>query len=139
MKFFQFNLSNLSYNIVGMKRTSLVFIVFFIFLISFSCMHSENKAFLVGDWKGTEWLVNGQPSEYDATKVIFHFGGDGGYSSDFGGDIEKGTYILRNDKLYTTPNEQLEIMVQISKLTKDSLVFEMNRSGQPEQLTLVKL
>jgi hypothetical protein len=101
-------------------------------------MHSENKALLVGDWKGAEWLVNGQPSEYDATKVIFHFGGDGGYTSDFGGDIEKGTYILRDDKLYTTPDEQLEIMVQISKLTKDSLIFDMNRSGQPEQLTLVK-
>ncbi len=103
-----------------------------------SCIHSANKSLLVGEWRGTEWLANGLPSGNDASKVYFKFSGDGGYVSDFGGDIEKGTYILRENKLYTTPDEQLEIMVEIGKLTKDSLVFYMNRSGQAETLTLLR-
>lgn len=113
-------------------------IVLFVCLIVASCVNSEKKALLVGDWKGVEWLVNGTPSEYDASKVSFHFDKDGIYSSDFGGDKENGSYILRDDKLFTTPDGQLEIMVLISKLTKDSLVFDMNRSGQSETLTLIK-
>lgn len=121
-----------------MRKTILISSILFIVTIAISCMHSENKALLIGDWKGAEWLVGGNPSEYDAKKVSFHFGAEGGYSSDFGGDVEKGTYILRNDKLFTTPDGQLEIMVLISKLTKDSLVFQMNRSGRAETLTLVK-
>jgi hypothetical protein len=121
-----------------MQKIRFVGIVFMFSLFMFSCIHSENKALLVGDWKGVEWLVNGMPSEYDAKKVTFHFANDGGYSSDFGGDKEKGTYILRDDKLFTTPDGQLEIMVLISKLTKDSLVFDMNRSGQSETLILIK-
>ena len=121
-----------------MQKTKVILVILFISNIISSCMHSENKALLVGDWKGAEWLVGGNPSEYDAKKVSFHFGNDGGYNSDFGGDIEKGTYILRDDKLFTTPDGQLEIMVLISKLTKDSLVFNMNRSGRAETLTLVK-
>ena len=103
-----------------------------------SCIESGNKESIVGDWKGTEWLVNGNPSEYDATKVFFSFSTTGGYTADFGGDKEKGTYVLRDDKLFITDDEQLEVMVLISKLTKDSLVIDMNRSGQPETLTLIK-
>ena len=103
-----------------------------------SCIESGNKESIVGDWKGTEWLVNGNPSEYDATKVFFSFSTTGGYTADFGGDKEKGTYVLRDDKLFTTADEQLEVMVLISKLSKDSLVIDMNRSGQPETLTLIK-
>ena len=40
--------------------------------------------------------------------------------------------------LFTTALKQNEIMVKIMKLTKDSLVFDMNRGGQPETLTLLK-
>lgn len=111
----------------------------FIFcFITISCINSGNKVLLVGKWKGAEWLVGGNPSNYDAKQVHFTFTTVGGYNSDFGGDKERGTYILRDDKLYTTPEGQLEIMVEIAKLTKDSLVFNMNRSGQAETLTLVK-
>lgn len=121
-----------------MQKIKFIFFVIVSSLVFVSCVNSDNKALLVGDWKGTEWLVNGNLSEYDASKVTFHFANDGGYTSDFGGDKEKGTYIIRDDKLFTTPDRQLEIMVLISKLTKDSLVFDMNRSGQSETLTLIK-
>ncbi len=117
----------------------LTFFVAFISLFAvISCIQSKNKDLLVGNWKGAEWLVDGNPSEYDVSKVAFSFAGDGGYNADFGGSKERGTYILRDDKLYTTPEGQLEIMVKIAKLTKDSLVFDMNRSGQSERLTLLK-
>ena len=103
-----------------------------------SCINSENKTQLIGEWVGVDWTVEGKPSNYDAKQVYFNFAKDGGYTSDFGGSKEKGTYIVRDDKLYTTPDEQLEIMVQIRKLTKDSLVFDMNRSGTSETLTLIR-
>jgi hypothetical protein len=103
-----------------------------------SCIHSENQSMLVGEWRGTEWLVSGRPSDYDAKQVRFNFLKEGGYTSDFGGDKEKGTYILRDDKLYTTAEDQLEIMVKIARLTNDSLVIDMNRAGQSERLTLLR-
>ncbi len=116
----------------------MIFPVFILCLMAISCINTSNKALLVGDWKGVEWLVGGNPSDYDAKQVHFNFANNGGYSSEFGADKEKGTYILRDDKLYTTPEGQLEIMVEIAKLTKDSLVFNMNRSGQAETLTLIR-
>ena len=115
-----------------------IYVVFLIVISIVSCIHSANKTLLVGEWKGTEWLANSIPSGNDATKVYFKFSADGGYVSDFGGSLEKGTFILRDNKLYTTPDDQLEIMVEIAKLTKDSLVFNMNRGGQPETLTLIR-
>ena len=121
-----------------MKQLKLYVFLFIVGFIAISCVNTENKALLVGDWKGAEWLAEGKPSGNDASKVQFTFANDGGYNSDFGGAKEKGTYILRDDKLYTTPEGQLEIMVEITKLTKDSLVFNMNRSGQAETLTLIK-
>lgn len=122
-----------------MKPTkSIIFILFIACFGIISCIQSENKEFLIGKWKGSEWLIDGNPSSYDAKNVHFEFMNSGGYTADFGGSKEKGTYILAEDKLYTTPEGQLEIMVEIAKLTKDSLVFNMNRSGQAEQLTLIK-
>ncbi len=38
--------------------------------------------------------------------------------------------------LFTRPADQQEIMVKIAKLTMDTLIFDMNRSGQTELLTL---
>lgn len=142
MKILQNNLANLSLQpqkILLMKEIiKTIFLAYTFCIMTISCVNSENKALLVGEWKGAEWLVGDNPSVYDAKKVHFTFTSVGGYSSDFGGDKERGTYILRDDKLYTTPEGQLEIMVEIAKLTKDSLVFNMNRSGQAETLTLVK-
>ena len=119
------------------KINFLLFLFGFSFILN-SCTNSENKSRLAGEWQGVKWLVGGNPSNYDVKQVHFKFAMDGGYSSDFGGDKEKGTYIVRDDKLYTTPDDQLEIMVKIAELTKDTLVFDMNRSGQAEILTLIR-
>ena len=63
----------------------LIFLSLALSLLTVSCINSDNKKLLVGNWKGAEWLVNGNPSEYDAKLVSFQFAEDGGYQSDFGG------------------------------------------------------
>ena len=104
-----------------------------------SCAHdSHNKELIVGKWKASEWLVKDAPSDYVIANTGFNFDKSGTYVFTYDGTDEKGTYIVKEDKLYTTPYEQQEIMVKINKLTTDSLVFEMNRGGQKETLTLLK-
>lgn len=92
---------------------------------------------IIGNWQGTEWLVNGLPIE-DGANTSFSFTEKGDYTFTNSGNVEKGTYKVENDMLFTTPANEQEIMVKITRLTKDSLVFYMNRSGRPESLTLIK-
>ncbi len=121
-----------------MNKIIFAFIVIFICLVQVSCTHSENEKLIAGSWQGTEWLVNGQPSARNVQKTAFSFDGKDKYSFDYGDTKESGTYKVENDMLFTTPQGQNEMMVKILKLTKDSLVFDMNRGGTPETLTLVK-
>ena len=111
---------------------------FFIVAIIFfaGCANTENNKKIIGKWTGTEWLVNNAPSNLDAAKASFNFDEKGNYSFDYAGTKEEGTYKVENDMLFTKPANQQEIMVKIFKLTTDSLVFDMNRSGQAERLTL---
>ena len=102
------------------------------------CTNTENNKKIVGKWAGTEWLVNDAPASMDASKAAFNFDEKGNYSFDYAGTKEVGTYKVENDMLFTKPANRQEIMVKIFKLTKDSLVFDMNRSGQAERLTLKK-
>ncbi len=104
----------------------------------FSCSESPNSKMIRGNWKATEWLVNGQPSETNAQQTFFSFDDKGNYSFDHAATKETGTYKVENDMLFTTPKGQNEMMVKIMKLTADSLVFDMNRGGQPETLTLLR-
>ena len=114
------------------------FISLFLCTILSSCSHSENEKLISGSWQGTEWLVNGQPSGRNVQQTAFSFDDKGQYSFDYGDAKETGTYKVENDMLFTTPQGQNEMMVKILKLTKDSLVFDMNRGGTRETLTLVR-
>jgi hypothetical protein len=100
------------------------------------CATKENNKKIIGKWVGTEWLVNSVASSLKAVKAFFVFNEKGIYSFEYSGSKEEGTYKVENDMLFTKPANQHEIMVKIFKLTKDSLVFDMNRSGQLERLTL---
>ena len=122
-----------------MKRSNLIvkIIPFLLFLLSCN-NHSENNKLIVGNWSGTEWLINGNPSDRNVLGTHFTFNEKGAYSFEYSGNKEKGTYKIENDMLFTTPIGEQEIMVKIIKLTKDSLVFDMNRGGQPESLTLLR-
>ena len=100
------------------------------------CVTKENNKKIIGKWAGTEWLVNSVASSLKADKAFFVFNENSTYSFEYAGSKEEGTYKVENDMLFTKPANQQEIMVKIFKLTKDSLVFDMNRSGQSERLTL---
>lgn len=81
---------------------------------------------------------NGKPSDLNAKGTHFTFNDKGEYTYEYSGNKENGTYIVDKDQLFTTPKGENEMMVRIMKLSKDSLVFDMNRGGQPESLTLLR-
>ena len=110
----------------------------FLLLFFFSCENTVNNKMIVGSWAGAEWLVEDKPSANDALHTFFTFDSTGAYTYEYGGNKEKGTYKVENDNLFTTPANELEMMVKIVKLTNDSLVFDMSRGGQKEQLTLLR-
>ncbi len=120
-----------------MKFIKNIFAIVFIFFIS-SCSNGENNKLIIGNWSGSEWLVDGKPSGRNTTETHFMFDDKGNYTFTYSGTAEKGTYKVENKMLFTRPENQQEIMVKIAKLTKDSLVFDMNRSGASELLTLLR-
>ena len=68
----------------------------FLFLLS-SCNESKNNQLIIGNWQGTEWLVNGKPSANNAKGTSFSFTDKGEYTFDYAGTIEKGTYKVENN------------------------------------------
>ncbi len=103
-----------------------------------SCSNTENNKLIIGNWSGKEWLINGSPSNRNVAETHFIFDDKGNYSYSYSGTEEKGTYKVENNMLFTKPGDQQEIMVKIAKLTADSLIFDMNRGGQTELLTLTR-
>jgi Lipocalin-like domain len=113
----------------------LLFAILFTALFT-SCSENKNASLIIGKWQATQWLTKDKAINNDI--VIFTFDNKAGYVYENNGTIEKGTYKIDNNSLYTTAEKQQEIMVNITKLTTDSLTFEMNRGGQAETLILVK-
>lgn len=116
-------------------RATLIFLLVFSLA---SCGESENSRLIVGSWSGTEWLVDGKPSGKNAKATEFSFEENGNYSYNYAGNVEKGTYKVEKNSLFTKPEGELEMMVKIAKVTSDSLVFDMSRGGRPETLILLK-
>jgi hypothetical protein len=115
-------------------------VVFFVCLAAMlsSCTEKIDKKLLPGVWKGAEWIVAGVQDEIDASSASFSFQPDGQYTYTYNDAVEKGKYYVTNGELYTTPDGGTKMMVKITTLTQDSLVFNMNRGGQAETLTLVR-
>ncbi len=93
---------------------------------------------LYGRWEGKEWLVNGQPSQQDPSKIFFEFREDGTYSAGYRTEGEKGSWRTDHDKLYTTAEGKKEKVVRIQFEGPIGLTFEMNRGGVPETMKLIK-
>ncbi len=120
-----------------MKHITILFCS--VLLLFSSCGNNENNKLIVGQWKGAEWLINGNPSGRNAAETQFTFDANGDYTFTSPNVLEKGSYNVENEMLFTKPKGQQEIMVRITKLTKDSLIFDMNRGGQPETLLLLRI
>ena len=107
-------------------------------LFLFSCSSADNNNLILGTWTGTEWLVEDHPSTHTPQDASFTFDSSGIYTFKYQGSIEKGTYYINNSQLFTTPEGGIKMMVKIPKLTQDTLIFDMNRGGQSERLTLIR-
>jgi hypothetical protein len=106
-----------------------------------SCKQDDSKKqLLFGQWQGATWTVAGKNVGRDAKAVSFEFKNDDTYAAAWGGQGEKGVFRLDGDKLYTTADaaNKIEKMVKLSTITADTVVMDMNRVGDSEQLTLVK-
>lgn len=108
-----------------------------IFFLS-SCFDAEKQRLIIGNWNGVEWLVEGRPSGYAADAVAFAFDNEGKYTYRYQDFNESGKYNVANNQLFTTPDGGIRMMVKIIRLDQDTLVFDMNRSGNSELLTLVR-
>jgi len=102
-----------------------------------SCSENTDTE-LTGQWQGSSWLVNGEPSGRDASQVSFEFQADGSYAASFGAQEEAGSYRVEGNKLYTNAEGQAEKMVEVSLAGTDTLRMNMNRAGTPETIVLVK-
>lgn len=71
-------------------------------------------------------------------KVGFQFKEGGHYQYQNQSLNEKGSYKIQGGRLYSTPENELEIAVDIEKLTVDTLIFNMSRAGVAETMLLVK-
>ena len=119
-------------------RTLLFIYIFLIPLLCISCFDAKKKKLLLGEWTGVEWVSGSTPVPVNPENTIFQFDPDGHYSLKFEGNVETGKYAYANNQLFTTPDGGIRMMVKIEKLTDDTLIFNMNRGGQPERLTLVR-
>lgn len=119
-----------------MKRITFLFSI--LFLITACQSEKLDETLLHGNWQGTEWKVQGEERVRDAVLVTFRFNVDKTYTGKFGAQTENGTYQLSGNKLYTTETDKAKKMVELSKLTQDSLVMQMNRVGTLETLILIK-
>ena len=120
------------------KIINLLVMLFVLTTLISSCIDSKNNKLIIGQWKGASWLENGIPNASKSENTSFVFDEKEHYIFTHNGTSKKGTYKVENNLLFTTEEGMQEIMVNITKLTADSLVFDMNNGGTPEQLTLIK-
>ncbi len=114
-------------------RNLLLFAIFSLFLSN--CTQDLGyHAAIQGKWKVTNWTTdNGGNRPVESVNFDFH--GDT-YDAKLGNRDESGSFRLVGDKLYTQAEGQQEIMVKIMTLAADSMMFEMNRGGVREVMTL---
>lgn len=92
---------------------------------------------IIGTWKQDTWIItaNNQPIN---RKMDFTFDTEKRYTVDYGSETEQGDYWFIDDDLFTQEDGQQKKKVKILQLNPDTLVFEMNRGGQIEQVSYLR-
>ncbi|MFK8056958.1 MAG: lipocalin family protein [Saprospiraceae bacterium] len=123
-----------------MRNSILSLLLLALFSLTACNTSDERLPILYGDWQGASWTRNGAPASMDPAQVEFSFNEDFTYTAKLGKQTEGGSFVFRESKLYTTAtgNSKVEKVVGILKLEGDSLVFDMNRQGDPEKLVLLR-
>jgi len=123
-----------------MRTTLLSLLLLALFSLTACDSSDERLPLLYGDWQGASWTRNGNPASADPGQVKFTFKEDFSYTAEMGQQNEEGVFRFTESKLYTTASSgnKLEKVVGIIKLAGDTLVFDMNRQGDPEELTLIR-
>ncbi len=105
-------------------------------LFYFSC-GKELADDIIGTWDTISWTVEGAEKTNEMA-VKFIFNGDKTYEARYGSKVEKGTYRVFGRNLYTTEQGKLEKLVKFDFDENLNLIFNMNRVGTAEQMTLKK-
>ncbi|MEM1216035.1 MAG: lipocalin family protein [Bacteroidota bacterium] len=109
-----------------------------VFLLLFTaCEGPYQSESLVGSWQSIAWRNTTTGTER-TTPVHFQFGADERYVATYGAQEEQGRYWIEQENLHTIEDGKAEKKVRIAKLQNDTLIFEMNRAGNLEELVLVK-
>jgi len=124
-----------------MKRTCLTFslTVASLLLLLSSCQSSTTTydTDIIGAWKQDSWVITANNQTINR-KMDFTFGADKRYTVDYGTEMEKGDYWFIDDDLFTQEDGQQKKKVKVLQLNPDTLVFEMNRGGQIEQVSYLR-
>lgn len=108
-----------------------------ILLVSCESATTTYDTDIVGTWKQDSWVITAN-NQLINRPMDFTFGADKRYSVDYGSETEKGDYWFIDDDLYTQEDGQSKKKVKILQLNPDTLVFEMNRGGQIEQVSYLR-
>jgi len=103
-----------------------------------SCSSKYDKSQITGDWQTISWIQLDDNQEVNR-KMDFEFKDDNRYHVNYDGSAtEEGRYWLAGEFLHTVEDGRAEKKVRITQLTADTMVFEMNRAGHLESVTLIR-
>jgi len=107
-------------------------------LFCLACSSSLDASLLPGTWTTIEWKVL-STGELRSNKMDFAFTTNDRYAVDYGSALEKGSFYLAGEYLHTKEDGAIEKSVRLRKLTRDTMIFEMNRAGSIEVVTLARV
>jgi len=103
-----------------------------------ACQSKYDVKKLYGEWNLSEWVIESTGKKV-SNKMNMNFQKDGTYIIDYGSKKENGKFWIANEFLHTVETGKAEKKVKLLQLVQDSLMFQMNRAGQLEKVSLVKI
>jgi len=90
---------------------------------------------LYGNWSSYNW-IDVDSGETISNPLTFKFDSLGRYEVDYGSEMERGKYWLSGEFLHTVEDGRAEKKVKVLKLSLDTFIMEMNRSGYIEHVSM---